>query len=139
VSNGIETRTRLLLVDDDPWMQSIIGDLLQDEGYLVIRARSGDDVLHVAERQHPAAILLDLRLPGVSGIELFRMLKASPTTADIPVLVVSGDRELLDECVELGTVNVFEKPFDLGELITAIDDAARRGLPGPAAGVWGRC
>jgi DNA-binding response OmpR family regulator len=113
-------------VEDDPWMQSVIGDVLHDEGYRVLRARSGDEATRLAEGQQLAVILLDLNLPGMSGVDLLRSLGRQPATAGIPVLVVSGHRELLAACSECGTAGIFEKPFDLAELLDAVRCAASK-------------
>ena len=118
-----ESHTLLLLVEDDPWMQSIVGNLLTDEGYIVLRASSAAEALRAARRQRLSVILLDLNLPGVPGLELLRWLKSHAATADIPVIALSGDRQLLDDCAAGGTYGTFEKPFDFHELIEAVAGA----------------
>jgi DNA-binding response OmpR family regulator len=127
---------RVLLIEDDPWVQSILAELLTDEGYHVARALTGHQGLRLAEQFRPALIVLDLQMPDASGRDVLRTLKDCPTTRHIPVLVVSAHLELLREC-EGCAEGVHRKPFD----VTALLAHVQRLVPGPppaAPGAAGR-
>ena len=119
---------RVLLIDDDPWVRSVLDELLRDEGYRVVRAATGGEGLRLAEQTRPAVILLDLHLPDTPGVQMLRTLKDRAATREIPVLVVSAHPELLRECQDCAE-GVHSKPFDL----TALLDHVRRLLPGASA------
>jgi len=80
----------VLVVEDDEDMRRVFSAGLGHVGYQVITAATGIDGMRLAREQHPDVILLDLSLPGASGWEVVRKLKASNSTCDIPVLLVTG-------------------------------------------------
>ena len=126
-------RKRVLLIEDDPWVQSVLAELLRDEGYAVSRAVTGGEGLRLAEQSRPAVILLDLQLPDKPGIQMLRTLKDRAGTREIPVLVVSAHPELLHHCQDCAD-GVHSKPFD----VTALLDNVQRLVHGPSAATSGR-
>ncbi len=123
----------VLVVDDDEWIRSIITEMLVAEGYAVRQASNGVTALELAERLQPFIILLDLALPGRSGLEVLRELKDRRPTYDIPVLVVSAYARLLLGTDARRADGVIQKPFDLPELLTKLEHVAKRGRVGRAA------
>jgi CheY-like chemotaxis protein len=115
---------RVLLIEDDPWVQSVLAELLHDEGYTISRALTSRDGLRMTEQLKPALIVLDLRMPDTPGVELLRTLKDRPATRDIPVLVLSAHPELLEHCRDCAD-GVHRKPFDLTELIDHVQQLVR--------------
>jgi CheY-like chemotaxis protein len=115
----------VLLVEDDPHVARFVGATLRLEGYTVRTAATGTAGLASAREQHPHAILLDLMLPGMAGMDVLRQLKADPATADIPVLIftasATGDEER--EARFLGAVEYLRKPISAGDLAAAIHRA----------------
>jgi CheY-like chemotaxis protein len=81
---------RLLLVDDYPDALEAWSLVMRLAGYDVTAVATGEQALDVADREHPDVILLDLQLPGVSGFEVARRLRARSDTADIPLIAVTG-------------------------------------------------
>jgi signal transduction histidine kinase/DNA-binding response OmpR family regulator len=79
----------ILVCDDDPIARSMVRHHLEQHGYRVIEAESGEQAVGLAHRYVPAAILLDVFMPGMNGWETLQRLKAQPTTADIPVVILS--------------------------------------------------
>lgn len=73
----------VLLVEDDGWLRPLLAELLADEGYRVIEVADGADVARLAAEQPPDAIVLDLRLPRKSGLEVLAELRANPATAEV--------------------------------------------------------
>jgi DNA-binding response OmpR family regulator len=117
-------RNRVLLIEDDPWVQSVLAELLRDEGYAVSRATTGGEGLRLAEQTRPAVILLDLHLPDTPGIQMLRRLKERAATRETPVLVVSAHADLLEQCQNCAD-GVHSKPFDVGALLAHIQYLVR--------------
>jgi DNA-binding response OmpR family regulator len=114
----------VLLIEDDRWVQSVLAELLQDEGYIVSRARTSRDGMRLAQRVEPGLIVLDLHLPDTPGVELLQALKKGTITRDIPVLVVSAHPEQLETCVECAD-GVHPKPFDVSALLQHVQQLMR--------------
>ncbi len=86
---------RILIVDDEPDSISYIGSVLEENGYDYLSAENGEEGLEMAKKEKPDMILLDLIMPGKSGILMFQELKKDPQLGKIPVIVVSGASEAL--------------------------------------------
>src|SRR3954454_22482526 len=86
----------VLVIEDDPWTRTITTALLAGEGFAVVEAKNGEEVLKQARLHSPDAILLDLALPTKSGLEVLRELKGDRPTRDIPVIVVSAYGTLMN-------------------------------------------
>jgi signal transduction histidine kinase/DNA-binding response OmpR family regulator/CHASE3 domain sensor protein len=85
-----EGTVKVLAVDDEPSALDLMDRVLGPRGFTVIRATTGADAVRLANLESPAAIVLDLMMPGMSGFEVVTALKAKPETADIPILVVTS-------------------------------------------------
>ncbi len=114
------TSATVLHVDDDAANRQSLGWVLQAEGFRVVEAGTGADALRLVVRQNPDLVILDVRLPDMSGFEVCRQIKADPATASIPVLQLSGhfvepkDRV---QGLETGADAYLMKPVDPRELI----------------------
>ena len=97
VSTPAATRT-ILIIDDDPSVTETFERMLRLEGYHVVTALSAEVGLSQAERCKPQAIILDLRMPLVDGLQFLRMLRAKDTLQKMPVAIVTGDY-FLDDAV----------------------------------------
>ncbi len=75
----------VLVVDDELEIRDLLSSFLTEEGYEVILASDGEEAIELAKRETPDAILLDVRMPGIDGIEVCRRLKAEPKTQYIPI------------------------------------------------------
>ena len=122
----------VLIVEDEPEIQDLIGDLLLLEGYDVHTLDRIPHGLDGIRRLGPDVIVLDLRLPGVGGVELLRLLAADRQLSSTPVVICSGAGDLraarTEEFASLGC-EVVAKPFELDEILGAVRRAARRGQP----------
>lgn len=111
----------VLVVDDDPYIREALAEVLQDEGYPVATARDGEEALdRLGRGPAPALILLDLRMPGMSGWELRRRLLADPALAEIPVVLLSADSRLEEAQAVLGAAGSLRKPPSLDDLLAAV-------------------
>jgi CheY-like chemotaxis protein len=122
---GREPKT-VLVVDDDPWICEMLAGLLAGEGYSVTEAADGKQGLQLAACQEPDVILLDLAMPGESGIEVLHRLKGSASTCDIPVIVVSGHAKWAQANATSRAERVIQKPFDLMELLAEVERVTDR-------------
>ncbi|GAA3409327.1 response regulator transcription factor [Streptosporangium vulgare] len=126
------TRYRILAVDDDPAILRSLRRGLRLEGFGVETADSGERALELAGDAAPDAIVLDVSMPGLSGIEVCARLRARGT--EVPVLMLSAMDEVADRVAGLaaGADDYVVKPFDLGELVLRLRALLRRA--GRAAG-----
>jgi len=110
---------RVLVIDDDPDTVDLFTAILSDAGYEVVGALTGGDGLMVLEVESPDIILLDLKMPGVHGMDVLRRLRMA--RPDIPVIIVSGqaDAELARATLRRGAVDYIRKPIDLEHLLRA--------------------
>ena len=115
----------VLIADDDAWMRDMLATLLADEGLEPLEAASGTEAVNVATRHHPDLILLDVAMPGCSGIEVFESLRAGDSTRDIPVFHVTGEINLVETGHAYEADAALHKPLDFGVLLSKIDEAIR--------------
>ena len=87
---GTERAARVLVVEDNPVNLELVAALLETEGYGVILAETADASLRLATAERPDLIVMDIQLPGMSGHDATRQLKADPTTAGIPIVALTA-------------------------------------------------
>ena len=107
---------KVLVVDDEFEIRDLLSKFLTEEGYDVILASNGEEALELAQRENPQVILLDILMPGFSGIETCRRLKAAEKTRFIPVIMATALWDTHAEAVEAGAEDFVTKPFPLEEL-----------------------
>jgi len=118
----------VLVCEDDPATRAVISDLLSSHGYAVLGAASGEEALALAAQQIPAAVLMDLTLPGVDGWTAIAGLRADERTHDVPVLIVSGSQP---GPAPAGVAAWLTKPLDVAGLLAALEGAIAAGDPRP--------
>jgi DNA-binding response OmpR family regulator len=122
------SKASILLVEDHPTLAETVGDFLEARGYTVDFAADGLLALQLATGAHFDAIVLDLMLPGLNGLEVCRRLRreAQLTT---PILILTARDQLDDKLkgFEVGADDYLVKPFDLPELVARIEALLRRG------------
>ena len=112
----------VLIVDDMPDNLAVLHDALDESGYTVLVATSGDQALQRAGQARPDIVLLDAMMPGMDGFEVARRLKADPATTTIPIIFMTGltETEHLVAGLEAGGVDYVTKPVKARELIARI-------------------
>lgn len=103
----MDDKKRVLIIDDDPNILEIYGTKLKNEGYEVLTASDGDKGLEAARNNMPDAILLDIMMPGKTGIEVLKILQSQNETYKIPVVVLSNVSQ--EETIE--KVSAFSTKF----------------------------
>jgi DNA-binding response OmpR family regulator len=116
---------RILVVDDESDVVLIIKTTLQAEGYDVASATNGKDALEEAFETLPDLIVLDVMMPGMTGFDVLRELKANESTATVPVVMLTGvsDKKKIQEALESGIDYYVVKPFDFDDLLGKIKHA----------------
>ncbi len=113
---------RILIVDDEPGIVQSLSIRLRSNGFDVISADNGDSGIALAKSESPDLILLDLRMPGMDGFDVLRMLKEFDATHDTPVITLSANvvEKSRVEALALGSRCFIEKPFDGSKVISKI-------------------
>ena len=117
---------RILIVDDEPQMVRGLEDNLRFEGYQTLSARDGREALALAAAESPDLILLDVMMPGMSGWEVCRALRAKGLAMPIIMLTARGEEADRVHGLELGADDYVAKPFGLRELLARIRAVLRR-------------
>jgi two-component system KDP operon response regulator KdpE len=120
--------SRVLVVDDEPQILRALSTNLRARGFEVDEARSGEEALELAARHRPDAVVLDLGLPGIDGIEVVHGLRG---WTDIPILVLSAREDETSKVAALdaGADDYVTKPFGMEELLARLRAALRRATP----------
>ena len=118
----------VLVVDDEPHIVALVAYHLAKAGYRVTTAANGTDALARANRERPSLVILDLMLPGMSGFEVLKKLRARDHTRDVAVLMLTARRDEPDriEGLSLGADDYLTKPFSPQELVLRVKAILRR-------------
>lgn len=113
---------RILIVDDQRDLAGMMADMLSDAGYATRTADNGHDALADIQADRPDLLVLDVNMPGLDGFEVATMLKADPSTATIPIIMVSAQDGRAARLIglESGAEDYLSKPVDSAELIAKI-------------------
>ena len=119
---------QILVAEDDRDIASLIAHYIQKSGWQVHVATSGDDALAHARKQPVDVAILDVMLPGISGLEVCRLLRADRATATLPIIMVTARAEETDRIMglEIGADDYISKPFSPNELMARIRALVRR-------------
>ena len=126
----------ILVIEDEKDMAELVAFHLEKEGYLPLIANDGVSGLEQSQTSTPDLILLDLMLPGISGIDICKVLKGSEKTAAIPIIMLTAKGEEIDRVVgfEVGADDYMVKPFNMRELLLRVRAVLRRTNSGDVAG-----
>ena len=129
---------KILVAEDEPDILNLVVSNLRAAGYEVLKAEDGPSALAIARTHNPQLLVLDLMLPGMSGLEVCRALKGDPITARLPVIMLTAKAEEIDRIVglELGADDYVTKPFSPRELVLRVKNILRRNeSPGDSADI----
>ena len=115
----------ILIVEDNEKNMKLVRDVLQVKGYATLEAVTGEDGVRLAKERLPALVLMDIQLPGISGIEALGQLRADPATASIPVIAVTASVMASDRrnITDAGFDGYVGKPLNLKEFLAAVASA----------------
>jgi two-component system, OmpR family, KDP operon response regulator KdpE len=122
------TSAKILIVDDEPQIRRVLRTTLTSQGYTVAEAKSGDEALEMIRDERPDLILLDVNMPGRSGLETCREIRA---TGDVPIIMLTVRNSERDkvQALDAGADDYVVKPFGSEELMARIRAALRRSVP----------
>src|SRR3954447_26962814 len=119
----------IFIVDDDPLVLNALTIVLSREGYQVTGFGEGASFLDAAKARTPTCIILDVQMPGQSGLEILRDLNAQQYPAPIFIMSGVGDIPMAVEAIKSGALDFIQKPFDAATLVTQVREAVE---------AWGR-
>ncbi|MGH7852382.1 MAG: winged helix-turn-helix domain-containing protein [Candidatus Binatia bacterium] len=119
---------KILVVEDEPDISKLVSYNLTQERFKVLTAEDGEQALKVIQREKPHLVVLDLMLPGLSGIEVCKILRDRPETAKLPILMLTAKAGECDRIVglELGADDYLAKPFSPREMVARVRAILRR-------------
>jgi FixJ family two-component response regulator len=133
------SRGEIFVVDDDPGVRDTLSMVLSAAGYEVVSFPDGAALLGVARKRTPAAILLDVHIPGKSGLDILKELHGEDYPAPIFMISGHGDIAMAVRAIKNGALDFIEKPFRGSELVTRLDEAigayARRRAESPPSNI----
>ena len=104
---------KIMIVDDETGICSVLRRFFQDQGYQVVTCTDGDGAIALATQERPQFIILDVKMPGISGAEVLRLLRENHSTAKIIILSAVKDDSVIQEMLRLGADGYLTKPFRL--------------------------
>ncbi len=119
---------KILVVEDEPDIRKLVHYNLTQDHYKVIEAENGDQALKLIQRDKPSLVILDLMMPGMSGLEVCRVLRGQDETAKLPILMLTAKAGESDRVLglELGADDYLAKPFSPRELVARVRAILRR-------------
>lgn len=126
----MEVKGRILVVDDEEGMRQTLGDILIEEGYQVSLAKDGYQAIKQVEeanvkKENFQLVLLDIRLPGIDGVETFKEIKKISPRTDVIMMTAYTVAQLVEEAIKEGAFAVVYKPFDLNFILSHIEKAMK--------------
>ncbi len=117
-------KEKILIVDDSKSLRAILRHELEEGGYEIFEASSGESAIEIAREKNPDLIILDYEMEGLNGIETAKLLKENIRTYDISLLMLSSNDspQIISEAFNAGIAEYFIKPFKKGELLSYVED-----------------
>ncbi len=116
----------LLIVDDDINMLATVGDVFQDRGYNVAMVEDGRRAIKLVSRRYFDVVLMDVRMPGIDGLETYKEVKRIIPTAAVIMMTGDSKEELVKKALEEGAYTVIYKPFNVKKVIKIVEEALKK-------------
>ena len=116
---------KILIVDDQFGIRILLNEDLQKEGYTTYQAANGMQGLEIVKKDRPDLVLLDMKIPGMDGIEILKRIKQYDETISVIIMTAYGELDMIQKANALGALAHFDKPFDIDDIRTA----AKKYLP----------
>jgi two-component system, response regulator, stage 0 sporulation protein F len=111
---------KVLIVDDQYGIRILLNEVLQKEGYDTYQAANGLQALEIVQENVPDLILLDMKIPGMDGIEILKRVKALYPDMKVIIMTAYGELDMIQEAMDLGAITHFAKPFDIVDIREAV-------------------
>jgi DNA-binding NtrC family response regulator len=128
LKKGEIMKTDILVVDDLRSIRLTLGGILEDEGYNVVLAENGYQAIEAARQTPFALIFMDIKMPGINGVQTFREIKKINPKAAVIMMTAYSVEELIKEALDEGAYAVVYKPFDVEKIVSIIESALRKPL-----------
>jgi len=120
-------QVRILVVDDDEALRSVLSNELKNEGYIVETAADGDEAIEIVKQRKFDLALLDIKMPHVDGFQVLQYLKKEHPVIKVIMLTGFADLKNAIEAKKLGADDFVSKPYDIVDLVTTIERAITSG------------
>ncbi|WP_017725964.1 response regulator [Halalkalibacterium ligniniphilum] len=119
---GVTNVKKILVVDDQYGIRVLLNEILQKDGYTMFQAANGVQALTIVEEEAPDLVLLDMKIPGMDGLEILRRTKEINPDIDVIMMTAYGELNMINEAMQLGAVTHFAKPFDIDDVRAVIKE-----------------
>lgn len=113
-------REKILIVDDQFGIRILLNEILQKEGYHIFQAANGQQALSITERHDPDLVLLDMKIPGMDGLEILEEMKKIKPEIRVIIMTAYGELKMIEASKQMGALAHFTKPFDIEEIRVAV-------------------
>lgn len=114
-------KKKLLIVDDQNGIRILLMEVFSSEGYDSFQAANGKLALEIVQHESPDLVLLDMKIPGMDGLEILKRIKEINTDIKVIMMTAYGELDMIKEATELGALMHFTKPFDIDEMRVAVN------------------
>ncbi|MFJ7744985.1 response regulator [Peribacillus sp. NPDC097295] len=111
---------KILIVDDQFGIRILLNEVLHKAGYETFQAANGIQALEVLNNDSPDLVLLDMKIPGMDGIEILKRMKAVNPDIRVIIMTAYGELDMIQEAKDLGAMTHFAKPFDIDDIRNAV-------------------
>lgn len=113
---GALSKKKILIVDDQYGIRILLNEVFQKEGYQTFQAPNGKQALAIAANERPDLVILDMKIPGMDGLEILKRLKKLDESIQVIMITAYGELDLIQEAMRSGALTHLTKPFDIDEL-----------------------
>ena len=113
-------KEKILIVDDQFGIRILLNEVLQKEGYQTFQAANGVQALDIVKKDPPDLVLLDMKIPGMDGIEILKRMKVIEPNIRVLIMTAYGELDMIQEAMNLGALTHFAKPFDIDDIRSAV-------------------
>lgn len=111
---------KILIVDDQFGIRILLNEVLHKAGYKTFQAANGIQALEILNNDSPDLVLLDMKIPGMDGIEILKRMKAVNPDIRVIIMTAYGELDMIQEAKDLGAMTHFAKPFDIDDIRNAV-------------------
>ncbi|WEG13092.1 response regulator [Pullulanibacillus sp. KACC 23026] len=111
---------KILIVDDQFGIRILLNEIFQKIGYKTYQAANGVQALNLVQNERPDLIILDMKIPGMDGLEILKRVKKIDQTIKVIIMTAYGELDMIQEAIDNGAITHFSKPFDIDEIIAAV-------------------
>ncbi|MET3699042.1 two-component system response regulator (stage 0 sporulation protein F) [Bacillus oleivorans] len=113
-------KEKILIVDDQFGIRILLNEVFNKEGYQTFQAANGVQALDIVKKHSPDLVLLDMKIPGMDGIEILKRMKVIDQDIRVIIMTAYGELDLIQQAKDLGALTHFAKPFDIDDIRSAV-------------------